>query len=710
MSAASLPLPDRKAHLWPTVGLGAVLTLAAWLHFFRLDQEGFANLYYAAGVRSMLQSWSNFFFVSFDPAGFVSIDKPPLGLWVQTASAWVFGFQGWSLLFPQALAGVLSVALLYHLVARRFGSAAGIIAALGLTLTPISIAANRNNTMDSLLVLTLLLAAWAAFLAAERGKLSWLLLASALVGIGFNIKMLQAFMILPAVYLLYFMAAPSGLWKRSWHLALASGALLVISLSWAVVVDLTPADNRPYVGSSTNNSVLELTLGHNGIARLGVLAEWLGLRPAHRAGTEPAPVNRMPTQPAQGNRPAAPPPPIRPQNLSNRPAASQPPPGGQMNDETGQPGLFRLFNRQLAGQISWLLPLAGFGLLAAWLETPFKRRLSLPHQALLFWAAWLIPQAFFFSFAGLFHRYYLEMIAPAIAALVAAGVVSMWRGYRDALYIRHKAADGDPLVTGNRAYLRAWLLPFSLLLTLVGQLYILRDYPELSRWMTGIMAAIGLLAILLLKVLLVIDPRKDNPKKWGFVSVWLTAAGMFALWIAPAVWALIPVWYGGDNGLPYAGPDLLNRPGRNQNQLVQPLVDYLLAQHGTEKYLLAALNAQTAAPIILATGAPVMALGGFSGSDQILDLAEIQQKVSAGEIRFFLIPPNPNPFRRNSLGQPNPIQPQPGPPVSQQTEWIHWVVQSCQIVPGEEWNMQANAPRSASPAPGRERVELWDCR
>src|SRR3990172_3885495 len=150
---------------WHHLALGGVVALAAGLRFCDLAQEGYGNLYYAAAVKSMLASWHNFFFVSFDPGGFVSVDKPPVGLWVQVASAWLFGFHGLSLMLPQAIAGVLSVVLLYHLVRRSFGPAAGILAALILALTPISVAADRNNTMDSLLVFTLLLAAWANSLA-----------------------------------------------------------------------------------------------------------------------------------------------------------------------------------------------------------------------------------------------------------------------------------------------------------------------------------------------------------------------------------------------------------------------------------------------------------------------------------------------------------------------------------------------------------------
>jgi 4-amino-4-deoxy-L-arabinose transferase-like glycosyltransferase len=222
--------PDKTRTLkagssWYRIALAAVLMLSAFLNLFQIAQEGYGNNYYAATVKSMFTSWSNFFFVSFD-AGFVSVDKPPLGLWVQAASAWLFGFQGWALLLPQAIAGVLSVALIYHLVRRTFGPVAGLLAALALAVTPISVAVQRNNVMDVLLILALLLAAWAFIVAAERGSLGWLLVGATVIGLGFNTKMLQAFLVLPAFYLLYLLAARTPWWRRSLHLGSATVVLV----------------------------------------------------------------------------------------------------------------------------------------------------------------------------------------------------------------------------------------------------------------------------------------------------------------------------------------------------------------------------------------------------------------------------------------------------------------------------------------------------
>ena len=243
------------------------------MNLFQLGQNQFAdittgvNSYYAAAVQSMALNWHNFFFAAFDPHGFLAIDKPPLGFWIQVLSTRIFGFSAWSLLLPEALAGVGSVAVLYVLVRRVFGPVAGLIAALALALTPISVITSRNNTIDSLLALVLLLAAWALSIAAETGRLRWLLLSALLVGLGFNIKMLEAFVVLPAFALVYLLSAPRSLRMRLLHLALAGVVLLVVSGAWITIVDSTPASQRPYIISTEHDSELELALGYNGVNR-----------------------------------------------------------------------------------------------------------------------------------------------------------------------------------------------------------------------------------------------------------------------------------------------------------------------------------------------------------------------------------------------------------------------------------------------------------
>ena len=184
--------PRRSATAWQRVALAAIALVSAGLELYRLTAAGRSNPYYAAAVRSITQSWHNFFFVSFDPAGFVTIDKPPLGFWLQAAVVKVAGYHPLAVLLPQAVATVLSVLLLYALVRRAFGPGAGLLAALALALMPISVVTGRANIIDGTLALCLLAASWLLIRALETGRLGWLLASAAMVGLGFNIKMLEA--------------------------------------------------------------------------------------------------------------------------------------------------------------------------------------------------------------------------------------------------------------------------------------------------------------------------------------------------------------------------------------------------------------------------------------------------------------------------------------------------------------------------------------
>jgi 4-amino-4-deoxy-L-arabinose transferase-like glycosyltransferase len=273
MSAQTIPQTEnnaqgRQGRIVAALALSLIILLGAFLRFYQLGAYSIGNIYYAATVKSMLTSWHNLFFAAFEPGGSVSVDKPPLGFWVQASSAYFLSVNGFALALPNALAGMLSIPLLYSLVKKQFGVLAALVAALVLAVLPVAVSTERNNTIDGLLVFVLLLAAWAVWRSVASGKLRYLLLGAFIVGLGFNIKMLQAYMILPAVYALYLFGAKHAWWMRIVHLVVASLLLLVVSLSWAAFVDLTPTDSRPYVGSSTDNTEMELIVAHNGLSRL----------------------------------------------------------------------------------------------------------------------------------------------------------------------------------------------------------------------------------------------------------------------------------------------------------------------------------------------------------------------------------------------------------------------------------------------------------
>lgn len=674
-SAALAAQPQRLA-------LGVILALSAGLETFRLSRIGYGNMYYAATVRSMLTSWHNFIFASYDPGGFVSVDKPPLGFWLQAASAKLFGFSGVSLLLPEALATVLSVGLLYVLVRRSWGVWAGLIAALALALTPITVVTGRNNTIDSLLVLALLAATWAMLQANRTGYLRWLLASMVLVGIGFNIKMLEAYLALPALGALYLVGTRTRSWQLIRHGLLATAVLLVVSLSWVTAVDLTPASERPYVGSSDSNSALELALGYNGVQRL------LG-----RIG----PGGRAPAGAANGPRGG----------------------GGGVGgaSENGSSGVLRLLDDELGPQVSWLLPLTLLGLAAGAWQTCVWRRLPLsrPQQALVLWGVWFATGATFFSIAGFFHRYYLVTLAPSIAALAGIGVVALWRDYQ-------------------RRRWRGGLLPIVLVATAATQLFLLRDFGDWQARLAPVVVGGCLVAVVGLAALKL--PRWRQPRRATPALV----VALAALLVGPAIWGGYSVRAAANGTLPAAGPTqpgngfaggprgggsvggLPGGFGERGQQVDAQLLAYLQVNRGSAKFLLAVPSSMSASDIIIATGEPVMALGGFSGADPILTTDALAKLVADGTVRFFELDgfgggrafnggatgtPGDSGFSEfRDQGPPNDgfggdatrpefgygAFPDGGFPggAGQQTSVLAWVEQNCQAVPPSAYGASGN--------------------
>ncbi len=627
------------------LALVGVMLISIFMNFYQLGQNGFGNLYYAAGVRSMLNNWHNFFFVSYDPGGFVTLDKPPLGFWLQVASAKLFGFTPFSIFLPQALAGVLSVLLLYHLVRRHFGVVAGLLAALALAISPISVLTNRNNTIDSTLVLVMLLGAWAVLRAAETGKLRWLLLCAAFAGLGFNIKMLEAYLVVPAYSLLYLLAAPRRIWVRIGQLALAALLMLTISLSWAVAVDLTPAASRPYVGSSQDNSEISLALGYNGIQRLlgqfGFGSRTTGSTSGNTTRSFPPAGTGSGTFTGDFPRPGT-------GTIGSGGSST-----GMFN--TGNPGLLRLFNEPLGGQIVWLLPMALLGMLAlAWQRRPQFRE-NREQQSLLLWGTWLLTMAVFFSVATFFHQYYLSTFAPAICALFGIGVVVMWRDYQ-------------------RAGWRGWLLPLALLLTALEQIHIIVSNPSWGTWLIPLIALPCALAAAIMFAARLLPRLRVNMR---VVALALCVA-LLALMLTSAVWSTIPVLADQAVSLPVAGPSGQTGGGfgGSGSTANTALIKYLEAHKGSAKYLVAVVSSNEADSIILETNQPVMALGGFSGSDPILTTSQLAALVKSGTVRYFLL---------NGSGG--------GGPGGGQSALITWITQHSKVVPSSQWQSTSTLDR-----------------
>jgi 4-amino-4-deoxy-L-arabinose transferase-like glycosyltransferase len=555
--------------------LAAVLLVAATLRLWRLEDNGFGTAYYAAGVRSMLQGFWLFFYNAFDPAGFISLDKPPLAFWIQTAFAWMLGYDGWTIHLPQALAGIASVALLYRLVRQPFGVAAGLSAALLLALMPIAVAVDRSNNTDSWLVFFLLLAAVAAL----RGRGLSLVVAMALLGAAFNVKMLAALVCGPALLAGWLFASPLDWRRRLGWMAAGGTTLAVVSLAWAAAFDLTPKDVRPYAGSSHDNSMLELIVVHNGLERF-----------------------------------------VRPQRTAPAPAqAAQPMPRLEAYDSVPV-GPLRLAQPILAAQFAWTAPLAVLGAVFGW-----RRR----RASVALWSVWALAYGIVFSAAGgIFHAYYLSALAPPLAALAGIGGFELWR--RGSTHL----AFGLGVTALWQGYIAAASLGWDT--TWIGFPLVAVAASVAAAWRAKRPTAmIGATALIVL------------PAAWALSAVF--APGSLTL---PS--SSLARWLGIDDG---RGP-LLSRSYR-------PLTDdpklraFLQDHRGQTRFLLAAPNALLAAPVIVHTGQPVMAFGGFFGDDPVMSVEDFASRVEQGEVRFVVLATNRRvrDFERWVRGHGTPVDP-----------------------------------------------------
>jgi 4-amino-4-deoxy-L-arabinose transferase-like glycosyltransferase len=607
-SAASPPRRVRSEEpSWTRPALLGLLAATAVLYLWGLGASGWANSFYAAAAQAGSESWKAWFFGASDAAGSITVDKTPASLWVMGLSVRFFGLSSWSLLVPQALMGVASVGLLYGTVRRTTRSAvAGLVAGTVLALTPVAVLMFRFDNPDALLVLLLIGSVSCTVRALESTGLRalglvghpvrWLALAGALVGLAFLTKMLQTFLVLPALGLVYLLAAHTTLGRRVGHLLVAFGSMLLAGGWWVAAVEVWPASSRPYIGGSQHNSILELTLGYNGFGRL--------------TGDETGSVGGGPA--GQG--------------------------GGW-----GATGLTRMFSSEVGGQVAWLLPAALVLLVAGLWFTRRAPRTDLLRAGLVVWGGWLLVTGLTFSLmAGIFHAYYTIALAPAIGALVGIGAVLLWR--RRARYAAALVMSGTVVVTTVTSFL------------------LLDRTPDYLPWLKWLIALLGLSTALVLAGIRFLSRRG---------AVLVAAAALVAGLAAPAAYAVTTAATPHNGSIVSAGPAsaqgamgrpggmpggmrppraMLNRTGTSPGQqagaatggLLQgsessaAITKLLTTDASSYTWVAAAVGSNSAAGYQLASQQPVMAIGGFNGSDPSPTLAQFKKHVADGEIHYFI--------------------------------------------------------------------------
>jgi 4-amino-4-deoxy-L-arabinose transferase-like glycosyltransferase len=656
---------------WARPAFLALLALTALLYIAGLSRNGWANDFYAAAVQAGSKSWKAFFFGSFDSSNFITVDKTPAFLWVMDISARIFGLNYWSVLVPQALEGVATVAALYATVRRWYGPAAGLLAGAAMALTPVATLMFRFNNPDALLALLMTVAAYAVTRAIEAGKTRWLVLAGALLGFGFLAKMMQAFLVLPGFAVAYLVAGPRTLGRRTLQVLAGGASVLVAAGWWVAAVLLVPAADRPYIGGSTNNNILDLTFGYNGFGRLD--------------GNETGSVGF----------------------------------GGHGVAATGgSAGLTRLFAADMGGQISWLLPAALIALAAVLWGTRRAPRTDRIRAGALMWGGWLLVTGVVFSYmAGIIHSYYTVALAPAIAALIGIGGVQLWRvrngwrGHERSWFGRGTLAAGI-VVTAVWSYVlldrtpswHPWLRVVILLAGLGAAAALIAGH-----WLTAASnTAWGRIALVAAPVSLAIVAALAGPFAYsldaaatshtgalptagpavtafggpgggggpggfahgggfgrgghfrhgggfgggGFGGGGATGQGSTGTGTGPGAAGSAPGGRSGTGGFPGGSHGRFHGGGGGRGgfgrggggggglggntQVSSALTTLLKNGASGYRWVAATVSSDSAAPLQLASGEPVMSIGGFNGTDPAPTLAQFEKYVADHDIHYFV--------------------------------------------------------------------------
>ncbi|MGW1268035.1 ArnT family glycosyltransferase [Streptomyces sp. NPDC002491] len=625
---------------WVRPAFLGLLAATLLLYLYDLSASGYANSFYSAAVQAGSQSWKAMFFGSLDAGNAITVDKPPASLWPMALSVRIFGLSSWAILAPEVLMGVGTVAVVYASVRRRFSPAAGLIAGTVLALTPVAALMFRFNNPDAMLALLMAVACYFTARAVEDGRTKWLVWAGVAIGFAFLAKTLQAFLILPPLALVHAVCAPVPVKKRLGQLAVATGALIVSGGWWAAIVELWPASSRPYIGGSQNNSFLELTFGYNGLGRLN--------------GEETGSVG--------GGG------------------------GGGNTGQWGETGWDRMFNSEIGGQISWLLPAALVLLVGGLAATRKLKRTSTTRSLFLVWGgSLLITMAVFSYMAGIFHQYYTVALAPYMAAVIGMGAGVLWEKRSEiwaaltlAASVVAAAAWSYVLLNRTSDYLPwlKWLVLVGGLTAALGLVFAGR----VNRQLALAAASVGLVAALAGPTAYTLSTLQQG-HTGSIVTAGPAGAGMMGGGPAGGRGGF------GGNGGPGGGMPGQNQqngngtaqngngtaqngngstqqgqgrgqqggmPGRqtgdgggmgggggvggllNGASVSAEAEKLLETDSGKYTWAAAAIGAQNAASYQLATGDAVMAIGGFNGTDPSPTLAQFKQYVADGEIHYFI--------------------------------------------------------------------------
>lgn len=574
--------PDQPSWARPTLLLIAVLAGVAYAW-----GTGFTDVepFYGAAARSMSGSLHDFLFGAVDPAGTITVDKLPGALWLQALSLSLLGFHIWALLLPQALEGALTVLVLYRAVRRLAGSEAAIVAAAVIALTPVTVTLNRGNVSDSLLILLTVLAADAASAAIVSGRLRSLLLAAVWIGLAFQAKMLQAWLVLPALGIAYLVAAPPSLPQRLRHLALAAALTIAVSLSWISAVSLVPASSRPYVDGTLDDSPFSQVFEYNGLARIGITS---------------LTADAGPRAPFLGR-------------LIER--------GDTLNAASAKivPSWHRILSGLFGRDWGWLLPAALIAAAAVLIERRHTDRGDPLRALVLLWGTWLLVLGAVFSDGIYLNSYYLAALSPAVAALCGAGVAVFWRRRHSisarvtlAATLLAGAGYGAYLLQGG-AQVPGWLEPVALGMSVAGAAGVLS-----LRWL-----------------------RCSGPAARRTTAVVLACALPLT-----AVTSLLSVTrHLGPFAAPYqpVSDQPQRQAHRSTSQLIRAARAFTkaLATSNHTQVPFAIDTSLEAAPFILYTGEEILPIGGYEGGAPAPTLPQIRRYIHTDEVRLFILPIRP---------------------------------------------------------------------